>query len=66
MTCLEEGVLLLNLELVRAEQLNTTDGLFLRQTVLVALEQLENVVDDDSLQVDFFFVVQILCLELDL
>ena len=66
MTCLEEGVLLLNLELVRAEQLNTTDGLFLGQTVLVALEQLENVVDDDSLQVDFFFVVQILCLELDL
>ena len=66
MTCLEEGVLLLNLELVGAEQLNTTDGLFLGQTVLVALEQLENVVDDDSLQVDFFFVVQILCLELDL
>lgn len=45
MTRLEEGILLLDLELVRAEQLNTMDGLFPGQNTVVALEQLEDVVE---------------------
>jgi hypothetical protein len=64
-TCLEEGILFLDLELVGAEELDTAEGLFLGETVVVALEQLEDVVDNDGLQVDFFFVVQILRFELD-
>ena len=63
---LEEGVLLLALELVGAEELKTAVGLLVRQTVLVALEQPEDVIDHDSLQVDLLLVVEVLGLQLDL
>lgn len=63
---LEECVLLLDLELVGAEQLETALSLLYGETVLVALEQLEDVVDDDGLEVDLFLIVQVLRLELDL
>lgn len=63
---LEERVLLLGLELVGPKELETAGGLCRVETLVGALKQLEDVVDNDGLQVDFFFVVQILCLELDL
>ena len=66
MTYLEEGVLLLALELVGAEKFETTGGLVVGETVLIALEELEDVVDDDGLKVDLLLVVEVLSLELDL
>ena len=63
---LKERVLLLALELVGAEELETAVGLLVSQTVLVALEQLEDVIDDDGLEVDLLLVVEVLGLELDL
>lgn len=63
---LQNGVLLLNLELVGAKKLETAVGLFCGETILVALEELEDVVDDDGLEVDLFLIVQVLRLELDL
>ena len=66
MTNLEEGVLLLALELVGTEKLQTTGGLLVSETVLVALKQLEDIVDNDRLEVDLLLVVEVLGLELDL
>ena len=63
---LEEGVLLLALELVGAEKFETAIGLVISKTGLVALKELEDVVDNDGLEVDLLLVVQILGLELDL
>ena len=65
-THLEEGVLLLALELVGTEELETACSLLVGKTVLVALEQLEDIVDDDSLEVDLLLVVKVFGLELDL
>ena len=66
MTYLEEGVLLLALELVGAEKFETTGGLVVGETVLIALEELEDVIDDDGLEVDLLLVVEVLSLELNL
>ena len=65
-TYLEERVLLLALKLVGAEELQTAGGFLVSQTVLVALKQLEDIVDNDSLQVDLLLVVEVLGLQLDL
>ena len=65
-TYLEERILLLDLKLVGAEELETAVGLLVRQTVLITLEQLEDVIDHDSLQVDLLLVVEVLGLELNL
>ena len=45
------------LKLVGAKELETAGGLVRGETVLVALEELEDVVDDDGLEIDFFLVV---------
>ena len=63
---LQERILLLALELVGAEKFETTVGLLVRKTVLIALEELEDIVDNDSLQVDLLLVVEVLGLQLDL
>ncbi len=66
MTYLEEGVLLLALEPVGTEKLETAGSLVVGKTVLVALKQLEDIVDNDGLKVDLLLVVEVLSLELDL
>jgi len=63
---LEKGVLFLDLELIGAEKLETALGLLYGETVLVALEELEDVVDDDGLKVNLFLIIQVLRLELNL
>lgn len=45
---LKEGVLLLILELVGTEKLQTTGSLIIFETTLVALKQFENIVDNDG------------------
>ena len=63
---LENRVLLLRFKPVGTEQLKTTHGFVRGETVLVALQELEDVVNDNSLQIYFFLVVEVLCLQLDL
>ena len=63
---LKEGVLLLILELVGTEKLQTASGLLVSETVLVALKQLEDIVDNDRLEVNLLLIVEVLGLELDL
>ena len=65
-TYLEEGVLLLALETVRTENLETAGRFLARETLVVALEELEDVLDGDGLDVDLLLVVQVLSLELNL
>ena len=66
MTYLEEGVLLLALELVGAENLETAGSLLSGETLVVTLEEFEDVLDGDGLDVDLLLVVQVLSLELNL
>lgn len=54
------------LKLVRTENIETTLGFLVGETVVSALKQLEDIVDDDGLEVDFFLVIQVLRLKLDL
>ena len=54
------------LELVRAEQLETTLGFLFCQTLVVALKELEDILHDDGLEVDLFLVVEILRSQLNL
>ena len=65
-TYLEEGVLLLVLELVGTENLEAAGSLLAGKTLVVALEELEDVLDGDGLDVDLLLVVQVLGFELDL
>ena len=63
---LEEGILFLRLKPVGSKECETTSGLFSIQAVIITLEELEDIVDNDSLKVDFFLIIQILCRQLDL
>lgn len=63
---LEERVLLLRLELVGPEEFDTAGGLFLGEALVGTLQQLEDVVEDDSLQIDLLLIVKVLCFQLDL
>ena len=63
---LKERVLLLALELVGAEKFETAVGFVISKTGLVALKELEDVVDDDRLEVDLVLVVKIFRAKLDL
>ena len=65
-TNLEKSILLLLLKLVRAENVVTTLGLVSRETSIVTLQELEDILDNKSLEVDLLLVVEILGLELDL
>ena len=65
-TNLEKSILLLLLKLVRAENVVTTLGLVSRETSIVALQEFEDVLDNDSLEVDLLLIVEVLGLELDL
>ena len=59
-TYLEESVLLLRLELVGAKGVGAALGLFFGETLVVALDELEDVLDDDCLEVDLFLIVEVL------
>jgi hypothetical protein len=59
---LEEGILLLRLKPVGSKETETTSGLFSIQAIIITLEELEDIVDNDSLKVDFFLIIQIICL----
>lgn len=63
---LEEGVLLLTLEFVGTEDLETAVSLLGSKTVLLALEELEDIFDNDGLEVNLFLVVEVLSLQFDL
>ena len=65
-TYLQECILLLIFELVGTEKFEAAFSLFTLETFGVALEELEDVLDDDRLQIDLFLVIQIFGLELDL
>ena len=65
-TDLQNGVLLLLLELVGTENLNTTSCLLVIETGVGALEELEDVVDVDFLNVALVLVIEVLSLEFDL
>ena len=54
---LEEWVLLLRLQSVRTEQLDTTSRLGAVQTRFRTLQQLEDVIYNDGLQIDLVLVV---------
>ena len=65
-TNLEKSILFLLLKLVRAEYVVTTLGLVSRETSIVALQELEDVLDNDSLEVDLLLIIQVFCLQFDL
>lgn len=65
-TNLKEGILFLLLKFVRTENVETTLGLLIGETVVGALEKLENIIDDDGFEVNFLLIIQVLSLELDL
>ena len=65
-THLQERVLLPRFELVGPEDLKTAASLFLVETLVVTLKELEDIVVDDGLEVDLFLIVQILRAKLDL
>lgn len=56
----------LTLKFVGTEKLKTAVGLLVSQTFLVALKQLEDVIDDNGLKIDLLLVVKIFGLELNL
>ena len=65
-TNLEKSILLLLLKLVRAENVVTTLGLISRETSIVALQELEDVLDNDCLEVDLLLIIQVFCFQFDL
>jgi hypothetical protein len=65
-TDLEERILLLTLKLIGAENADTARSFLVVDTGLRALEQLEDVVNDNRLKVDLLLVVKVLGLQLDL
>jgi hypothetical protein len=46
---LKNRILLLRLQLIRTEQLQTTLSLLIAETVLATLQELEDIVDDNGL-----------------
>ena len=65
-TYLKKSILLLRLEPVGAEKFETAGSLRRFETLVVTLQELEDVVDDDRLEVDLVLVVKIFRAKLDL
>lgn len=51
---------------VRTKKFQTTRCFFVIKTFIRTLEQGEDIFNDNSLQINFLFVIKILCLQLDL
>ena len=58
--------MLLLLKLVGAEKTETAGGLLGIETLIVALEQGEDIIYNNGFEVDFLFIIQILGLQLNL
>ena len=54
------------LEFVGTENLQTTLSLLRGETLTAALEERKDILNNDCLEVDLFFVVEVIGLELDL
>ena len=54
------------LEFIGTENVQTTPGLLSGETLIVTLEKLKDILDNDGLEVDLFFVVEVIGLEFDL
>jgi hypothetical protein len=65
-TNLKEGVLLLLLQFVGAEYLQTTLGLVCGETLIVTLEECEDVLNNYCLEVNLFLVIEVIGLKFDL
>lgn len=63
---LKEGILFFRLESVGTEEFETTCGFLEGQTLLVALKQFENIINNDGFQVNLFLVVEVFRLEFNL
>ena len=63
---LQEWVLVFLLKLVRTEELDTTGCLFRIETILVTLKEFENILNNDSLEINLFFVIKVLRFQLNL
>ena len=59
---MEKSILLLGLEPVGTKKTETTCSLFAIKTLIVALEELEHIINDDGFKVNLFLVVEIFCL----
>ena len=66
MDYLKERVLFLLFELVGTKDLKTALGLRGGETLVIALEERKNILDDNGLEVDFFLVIKVIGFELDL
>lgn len=65
-TCLQKRVLFFLLKLVGTKKFDTTVCLFSIKTVLVTLKEFEDILNDNGLEVDLFFVIQVLRFQLNL
>lgn len=65
-TYLQKGIRFLDFDFVRTKQAQSAVDFRLSESILVALQELERVLDDDRLQVDFFPVVKVFGLQLNL
>jgi hypothetical protein len=54
------------LEFIGTENIQTTPGLLSGETLIVTLEKLKDILDNDGLEVDLFFVVEVIGLQFDL
>ena len=65
-TYLEEGILLVTLQLVGAKELDTTSSLGVVQPRFCTLQQFEDVINHDGLQIDLVLIIKVLRTKLDL
>jgi hypothetical protein len=63
---LKKWVLLLLFEFVGTKILQTTLGLFCTETLIVTLEECEDIFNNDCLEVDLFLVIEVIGLKFDL
>jgi hypothetical protein len=63
---LKERILLFLFELVGTKNLKTALGLRGSETLVIALEERKDILDDNGLEVDFFLVIKVISFELDL
>lgn len=66
MSYLEERILLLLFEFVGTKNLITTLGLRGGETLVITLQEREDILDNNGLEVNFFLVVKVIGFELDL
>ena len=63
---LKKCVLLLLLQFVGAKYFQTTLGLLRRETLIITLEECEDILDNYCLEVDLFLVIEVIGFKFDL